>query len=262
MELWLLEFIKEITKGHWNKNGGVLQAEVGNISVTYDPQPAAGLQPHVSIYQSGHSSVGFVKSLRVDPKDWTFAQRDVTRNRLKNIPKPEGRKPVLYVIMGPPASGKSSYIHDNLIDLPVVSPDLYDPEGNLEEGDRWWNLGGPGFHREYIGKAWSWTWQQFSERLQAGTDFTFEATLSLKIARSPIINLAKGFGFKVVCVYHCESLQTLLERNANRSPSVPVESLARLFLADEEPEFEEGWDEIILANATEHGDMHAAREET
>ena len=162
-------------------------------------------------------------------------------------------QPILYVTMGPPASGKTRWRKKNVSGLAVVSPDGY---GNLKPGERWWALGNY-FHEQNIGKAWAWTWQQFAECLQRGYDFVFEATLPTKISRSPIIHIAKGFGYQVICVYHCESLQTLLERNANRTPSVPLEALARTFLADEEPEFSEGWDKIIMANAQPGKDIEA-----
>ena len=150
------------------------------------------------------------------------------------------------LVMGPPASGKTRYIKEHYPRLPVVSPDLYDPNDDLEPGDRWWSKGGPMYHRENIGKAWAWTWERFGELLKSGIDFVFEATLSKAIARSPVINTAKGLGYKVTCVYMCESLQTLLERNAQRIPSVHPDSVARIYLADEEPFLDEGWDQIIM----------------
>jgi predicted kinase len=163
-------------------------------------------------------------------------------------PKKERKKmetPVLYVVMGAQASGKSTWIRENLSALDIVSPDLY---GDLLPGERWWNNDDEPFYVT-AAKAWAWAWQQFGFALQRGKDFIFEATLPTKIARSPLINVAKAFGYEVVCIYNVESLQTLLERNQARTPAVPPEAIARTYLAQEEPEFAEGWDSITIPNS-------------
>ncbi len=254
MQSWLPEFIKKITLGHWKKDENIFVAQIGNVRIVYIPLGSSKaevvircLDPLTRRYPS------ISPFYQVDPKDWTWVRRDATNNLVPRKPRP-----TLYVVVGPPASGKTTWRKEQVGHLPVVSPDKY---GDVGQGGRWW-AAGDDFHRANIGKAWAWTWQRFSERLQTGQDFVFEATLPTKISRSPIINVAKGFGYEVICVYHVECLQTLLQRNTMRSPSVPSEAVARGFLADEEPEFSEGWDKIIVANATEHGDMHTTREET
>jgi predicted kinase len=167
--------------------------------------------------------------------------------------------PTLYVMVGPPASGKTTYREKWLTNLPVVSPDLY---GSLKPGERWWAGGSGETYAERIGLAWSWAWKQFAIRLQKGADFVFEATLPNRVVRGPIVNIAKAFGYTVICVYCVEGLQTLLERNAKREASVPPEVVARMFLNDEEPMFSEGWDEIVVANATEGKSISAIKGES
>jgi predicted kinase len=248
MQKWLLEFLKEVTKGHWEKRGIDFYARVYNISVEYFPAQNPREESIINIYLFGKDSITFGTDFVVDPHDWVFTQRDVTRNRSKarEQQRPEGRKPCLYIVMGPPASGKTRYIAEHFPKLPVVSPDLYDPYDDLTPDERWWNKGGPDYHKANIGKARSWAWQEFGKRLQQGADFVFEATLAKTVARSPLINLAKAFGYEVTCIYNCESLQTLLERNSERVPRVDPDSVARIYLDDQEPSFDEGWDKIVL----------------
>jgi predicted kinase len=253
METWLLEFIRGLTTGHWKKDENIFVAQMHQIRVVYIPlfageaevvirclDPSTGRYPAISPFY------------KVNPKDWTWVKREAAQHDII-----AASYPTLYVVLGPSASGKTTYIEEHLAHLPVVSPDLW---GDPKPGERWW-AGGNDIHSTYIGKAWEWAWWQFSARLQSGRDFVFEAPLPTKISRRHIIHIAKGFGYKVICVYHAECLQTLLQRNTMRSPNVPSEVIARAFLADEEPEFAEGWDEIILANATEHGDIVAEKEQ-
>lgn len=254
MENWLLEFIRGLTAGHWKKDKNTFVAHVNRIKVVYIPLVPAKAQVVIRCEDRvTHSFPAITPFYWVDPKDWVWVKREASQNHLSKT-----TKPFLYVVIGPSASGKTTYIKEHLSGLPVVSPDLW---GDLPPGERWW-AGGNGIHATHIGEAWAWTWRQFSERLQRGYDFVFEATLPTKISRSHLINIAKGFGYEVFCVYCIKCLQTLLQRNVMRSHSVPAEAVARGFLVDEEPEFSEGWDEIILTNATERGDMHATREET
>jgi predicted kinase len=164
--------------------------------------------------------------------------------------------PTLYVVMGPQASGKSTWWNNNKKEIgfpttKVGSDDCFavDPVTGKrfwedEEGSR--HFYSDGLTTAVLGQAWAKTWQQFGQALGRGDHIVFEATFPTKISRSHLIHIAKAFGYQVVCIYLTSSLSDLLERNSKRLDPVPEKVLARTYVNMEPPDPQEGWDSILL----------------
>lgn len=160
--------------------------------------------------------------------------------------------PRLYVLWGVQGSGKTTARNNSstMKELPVVSSDdwfLIDEETGvrywMEDGIRKYYVNG--LNPKVLGEAWQWTWQRFGELLKTGQDFIFEGTFLTKQSRSPVINIAKAFGYKVVSVYFHVPLETALTQNRQRLEPIPDQVLARTFALIEDPTPEEGWSDEL-----------------
>jgi predicted kinase len=160
--------------------------------------------------------------------------------------------PVMYLLMGPQAGGKTHWRKTNCPHLPVISSDeVFEVDS---EGRRFWidESGKKVYWSERLplhvrAMAWKQVWTAFAEHLKEGKDFVFEGTFPRRIDRSPIINISKAFGYEVFCVYATASLKECLERNSQRPDPVPEAAMARTWVAVEPPTEEEGWSGVIMA---------------
>ena len=152
-------------------------------------------------------------------------------------------KPTLYMMMGLPASGKSTWIKNNLVEgrAAVVSPDLV--MTNPETGAYVWSP-------EACSQAWALSYRMAGALLSAGKDVVFDATFCSVISRSALLNLALGMGATVHGVYIKTSAKECKARNALRSVDrrVPEEVLTEMADTFEAPTAMEGFD--ILYSTT------------
>lgn len=159
--------------------------------------------------------------------------------------------PSLTVLMGPQASGKSTWAKQQSPDHPVLSSDSWfqvDATGARyywdEEGEvRYYN---DGLTSQILSCAWAWVWFTFAIYLRDRKSFVFEGTFPSRISRSHIIHMAQAFGYTVTCVYFDLPLAECLRRNRERINVVPDKVIARTYASMEPPSEEEGWDEILV----------------
>ena len=159
-------------------------------------------------------------------------------------------KKKLYVLVGPQASGKSTWHRNFANELPLLPSDSWFL--TEDDGRRFWIESGKGkcyyndgLNPSILAEAWSWVWQRFAEYLRHDASFVLEGTYPTRVSRSHVINIAKSFGYEVVCISFTLPLEECLQRNRNRVNVVPDKVIARTYASMEEPDWNEGWHQII-----------------
>ncbi len=117
----------------------------------------------------------------------------------------------LYVTIGVPGSGKSTWIKNNVPDATVISPDAY-----LEEkfGYDWTPVNSA--------KAWAASYQALGRAVvtevfqNADAEYVWDSTNTTSRDRSAVINFGKGAGWKVIAVYFDTPFEVCQERNNER----------------------------------------------
>lgn len=153
-------------------------------------------------------------------------------------------KPKLYIMSGPPASGKSTFIKTLPESVVRISPDdfVYNEQGEYE-----WT---PQRAKAALKSAEAF----LAETLAEGKDAVFDATMTASKRRVKFlrkISRYKGYdNYKVVAVsMPVLPLETLLERNETRSPDrkVPAWIIKNMLekYTGNGPSHEEGFDDVI-----------------
>lgn len=153
-------------------------------------------------------------------------------------------KPRLYIMSGPPASGKSTYVDGLPDDVVRISPDnfVYNDEGIYEWTPKRSNA------------AWKRAHDLLAQTLVEGKSCVFDATFTGSKRRRKFFNQIskyKGFdNYWVVAV--CAPvlpLTVLIERNSTRSPDrqVPYNTIKQMLesYSVDGPKSDEGFDEVI-----------------
>ena len=141
------------------------------------------------------------------------------------------RRPIVYVMIGAPASGKSTHaksLHGRIISSDAIRVKLYGDEsiqGNSAD-------------------VFTVFYSMAKIELAKGNDIILDATNLTVKNRKNVFNNLKGYNCKYIAVVCFSPLETLLERNRNRSRVVPEDVVTRMYKSFQEPSYEEGFDEI------------------
>ncbi len=158
-------------------------------------------------------------------------------------------KPKLYIMSGPPASGKSTFIKTLPESVVRVSPDnfVYNEEGEYE-----WTP-------QRAKAAWRSAEALLAKTLAEGRDVVFDATMTASKRRVKFlrkISRYKGYdNYKVIAVsMPVLPIETLLERNSRRSPDrqVPgwiIKNMLEKYTGNG-PSREEGFDDVICPDCS------------
>lgn len=156
--------------------------------------------------------------------------------------------PLLFVICGPQASGKTTRSEKMRIDNPhwhYICSDLYYPVDS--EGRRYW-FDENGNRRcwytdqlpsEVKDRAYSWAYQQLIAEMDAQKDILYEGTLVDKHSRKKLLCEAKSRDYSVSGVFLFPSLLICAQRNSCRTHPVPDVVLARTYSKMEIPDVAE-----------------------
>ena len=144
-------------------------------------------------------------------------------------------KPVVYMMVGIPGSGKSTWIRNNRKETwVVVSPDaILETQYNYQ-----WTP-------ERAAEAWAKSYQEFGRGLLAGQTMVWDATFTSSIMRSAILHTSKGAGFGVEAIFCDTPIEICIERNQNRKREpVPDSTIQRMAENLQPPTTSEGFDRI------------------
>lgn len=146
----------------------------------------------------------------------------------------------LYITVGCPASGKSTYVKNYVDDnkqngMYLSSDELRAKFGSGESDQTCTN------------QVFSYIKQKISEILQDKNDgyLIIDATSINKKNRKEYIELAKKNKSKIVAWVFERNRDILIDRNKNRDRVVPIWVIDRMISQYEKPSVDEGFDEVI-----------------
>ena len=145
------------------------------------------------------------------------------------------KQQTVYMMIGIPGSGKSTWIREHLEQSWVVlSPDaILENRYNYE-----WTP-------DRAAEAWAESYQRFGYFLLQGRTMVWDATFTSPIIRSAILHTAKGAGYRVVAVFCDTPIEVCIERNASREREpVPQSTIIRMAENLVPPTQEEGFDTV------------------
>jgi len=123
----------------------------------------------------------------------------------------------VYLMSALPGTGKDTWIHSNLPDLPVVSLDTLRSElGITPTGNQ--------------GRVIQAAYEQAKVHLRAGQDFIWNGTNTTRLTRGKVLRLLRDYGARIHIIYLEVSPDRLMAQNSARNQNVPrqvVENLAR-----------------------------------
>lgn len=153
----------------------------------------------------------------------------------------------LYIVIGQPGSGKSTYINSQLDKATVISPDRV----LQEKWDYQWTP-------VRASMAWATCYQALGRAIVAEAvagcvgarldhEYVWDAVCPAPRDRASILNTAKGAGWTVVAVYMETPYEVCHERNEARPRNrrVPERNMVDISRRLTPPAEDEGWDDII-----------------
>lgn len=132
----------------------------------------------------------------------------------------------VWVMCGPPAAGKDTWVAQNQRKLPVVSFDQAKEELGLKHGDN-------------DGKAAHFAVEKAKGYLREGQEFVFNATHLSKQMRSKTLDLVHRYQGRSKVVYLEASKSELLKRNGQRNNTLPNAKLLAMLHKWEVPTLDE-----------------------
>jgi len=149
---------------------------------------------------------------------------------------------VVEILVGLPASGKTTYVNRDGYGA-IFCPDNLLRNPKTKKYD--WS-------KKRAAWAWAEMYRWFGKWLRYGQgNCVWEATNTKAILRSPIINIAKGFGCRVEAVYFKTPLRTCRARNRQRTPDrrVPEATMLAMHEALTPPSRAEGFDVVRVVRS-------------
>ena len=146
----------------------------------------------------------------------------------------------VYMMVGIPGSGKSTWIRENTEqNWVVLSPDtILEKRYNYE-----WTS-------DRASEAWAESYRLFGFLLLKGTTIVWDATFISPIIRSAILHISKGAGYRVEAIFCDTPVETCIERNASRMrepvPESTIRRMADNLVIPTEAEGFDGVQHIVL----------------
>ena len=142
-------------------------------------------------------------------------------------------------MVGPPGSGKSSYIRKNLPEALRISLDdlrlmLSGRPFDLRY-ERMVSVLGDTLMRETLSRLKEWR-----------RDCVYDATNVSRERRSPTLALAREYSLPAVAVFTDTPMEVALARNRRRRRKVPAEVIERFYRLLEPPSIDEGFEEVVV----------------
>ena len=152
---------------------------------------------------------------------------------------PQSRGPVLYVMVGPPGSGKSSYIRKYLPHALRLSLDdlrlMLSGRPFDFRYERMVSVLGDALMRVTLSRLREWR-----------RDCVFDATNVSRERRSPTLALAREFSLPAVAIFTDTPIEIALARNKRRRRKVPEEVIERFYRLLDPPSIDEGFEQVVV----------------
>ena len=144
----------------------------------------------------------------------------------------------MYVVIGAPGCGKSTYIQNHLKENELVISRDKIRFGMLNDNDEYFSKEKE-VYNEFI--------KQIEAAIAADATFYVDQTSLNAAARNKLFSRLKKKPDKVIGIYFTTSLDTILQRNAQRTGRalVPEDAVINMFNSLTKPTLEEGFDEIL-----------------
>lgn len=152
----------------------------------------------------------------------------------------ENIMPTLYMMVGIPGCGKSSYAES--LEVKIFASD------KLRE-ELWGDESIQGDNKELFSELHKRIKDCLKQRLSCVYDAT---NINAKKRTAFIKELAK-IDCRKVCIFMVTDIDICLERNEERGRSVPIEVIDRMYRNIDIPQFREGWDEIRIIRTRKEG---------
>ena len=143
----------------------------------------------------------------------------------------------LFVMVGLPASGKSTYTKDLAMreNAEIFSSDVYRAKFGYGEEDQTVNS-----------KIFQYLHNDIKTALRNGKNCIYDATNLISKRRRTFLQEIKNIPCEKICVLIARPLKDCLRSNYERERTVPVHAMLRMYRGFETPYFEEGWDDIVV----------------
>lgn len=144
----------------------------------------------------------------------------------------------MYVVIGAPGCGKSTYIQNHLKENELVISRDKIRFGMLNDNDEYFSKEKE-VYNEFI--------KQIDAAIAANATFYVDQTSLNAAARNKLFSRLKKRPDKIIGIYFTTSLDTILQRNAQRTGRalVPEDAVINMFNSLTKPTLEEGFDEIL-----------------
>ena len=144
----------------------------------------------------------------------------------------------MYVVIGAPGCGKSTYIQNHLKENELVISRDKIRFGMLNDNDEYFSKEKE-VYNEFI--------KQIDAAIAANATFYVDQTSLNAAARNKLFSRLKKKPDKVIGIYFTTSLDIILQRNAQRTGRalVPEDAVINMFNSLTKPTLEEGFDEIL-----------------
>ena len=144
----------------------------------------------------------------------------------------------MYMVIGAPGCGKSTYIQNHLKENEIVISRDKIRFSMLKDTDEYFSKEKE-VYNEFI--------KQIDAAIAADVDFYVDQTSLNVAARNKLFSRLKKKPDKVIGIYFTTSLDTILQRNAQRTGRalVPEDAVINMFNSLTKPTLEEGFDEIL-----------------
>lgn len=139
----------------------------------------------------------------------------------------------LYIMIGLPGSGKSTYTKD--LEGKVFSSDQYREKISGNSSDQSCN-------EQVFKKIYS----DMREAMCNNIDCIFDATNCTYKSRTQAISLGKKFSYEIIGIVVCQTIEKCIEQDSNRSRSVGKNVILKYAKSFQFPQYLEGFDSIKI----------------